>query len=132
MGKLAASMHHNSKLTISNAVAGTGGETDIRELLFATGIQSFRQMAGYIPGEMSLENEPKRMLNDWRSCPFRTMFSEYHFRWLQVNYGDIPFYTFGGWPVIPWQADTDLGCPECCHLSANACGLSRRNKLTFD
>lgn len=125
-------IHNHTNSKVSNAVRGIENEADIRELLLDTGIQSFRQIAGYIPGEMSLDNEPKPMLKDWRSCPFRTMFSDYHFRWLQVNYGDIPFYTFGGWPDIPWQADLDGAYPECCHVSSNACGLSRRNKLTFD
>ena len=120
------------KSRLSTAVAGIADEAAVRELLLGTGIQSFRQMAGYIPGKMSLENEPKRMLKDWRSCPFRTRFSEYHVRWVQQVYGLSHYETnvlkwFNG---IPWsQANT---YQECCHLSSNACGLSRRNKLTFD
>jgi hypothetical protein len=115
---------------ISTAVAGGGSDTDIRNLLLDTGIQAFRKMAGYIPGEMSLENEPQRMLKDWRSCPFRTDFSGYHYRWLQENYGDMPLSRFIGWPRIPWQADTGRVYPLCCQVSSNACGLSRRNRLT--
>ena len=132
MERLFSPVHQGTRSRLSKAVAGIAREADIRDLLLGTGIQAFRKNAGYIPGEMSLGNEPKRMLKDWRSSPFRTRFSEYHYRWITDNFGDLlpvnedAFW----WLYIPWsQAHT---YQACCHLSANACGLSRRNKLTFD
>ena len=132
MEQLFGSLHRGSKSRLSNAVSGGGSEADIRELLLATGIQAFRQMAGYIPAVMSLDNEPKKMLKDWRSCLFRTRFSDYHRSWVAFGFflGDpdnIP--RVSGMP-IPWS---DVGAhDECCQVSRNACSLSRRNKLRFD
>ena len=132
MGKLLDAPEPYSKSTLSKAVSGIVSEAEIRQLLLETGIQAFRQMAGYIPAVMSLENEAKKMLKDWRSCPFRTRFSEYHARWVQEVYGLSHRETnvlkwFNG---IPWsQAHVYT---ECCHISGDACGLSRRNKLRFD
>lgn len=115
----------------SAAVCGIPDEGDIRQTLIFAGIDGFRRQAGYIPDVMSLTDEPKPMSIDWRSCPYRTRFSEYHTRWVQVAYGLTHYETnvlkwFNG---IPWSEVVTY--QDCCHLSSNACSLSRRNKLRF-
>jgi len=108
---------------MTSFVRGEKDENEIRRQLLEYGIQSFRKMAGYIPPKMSLGNEPKPMLKDWRCCPFRTRFSEYHARWVQAVYGLSHYETnvlkwFNG---IPWSQAVTY--QECCHLSSNTCQL---------
>lgn len=57
-----------------------------KKILFNAGITSFRQMAGYIPKVMPLDNEPNPMIKDWRHPPIRGYVSAYHYRWLRHNY----------------------------------------------